>query len=167
LVEVVLTGLGGALVRESRASAVGHGLAIGAAIPDRPVVVETDRTRVRQILGNLLSNAIKYTSRGSITLAVGRMSGADADDAHGWAYVSVADTGRGIPEEKRQSIFEEFIRLDEDETTGAGLGLAISQRLTEALGGRITVDSEVGRGSTFTLMLPAPTAAPAEAATLS
>ena len=68
--------------------------------------------------------------------------------------VDVSDTGPGIPEGQRHLLFREFSRLDPEATHGAGLGLAISHRIAAALGGKITVDSDVGRGSTFTLWLP-------------
>jgi signal transduction histidine kinase len=69
-------------------------------------------------------------------------------------HFDVIDTGLGIPADKRDIIFEEFSRLGANDAAGAGLGLAISKRLAEALGGQINVESEVGRGSTFTLRLP-------------
>ena len=68
--------------------------------------------------------------------------------------MSVTDTGPGIPEQKRDLIFEEFTRLDPEAQSGAGVGLAISRRIARVMGGDLTVESEVGRGSTFTLWLP-------------
>ncbi|HKN65249.1 MAG TPA: ATP-binding protein [Gemmatimonadaceae bacterium] len=136
---------------EYRAAAISHRLTLSVDVPvDDPVVVETDRARVRQIVSNLLSNAIKYTPNGSIVLRVKQR-----EDAGGcWAAIEVADTGIGITTEERQLLFEEFVRLGVSDVPGAGLGLAISQRLASTLGGRITVESEVGHGSTFTLWLP-------------
>ena len=119
-----------------------------------PLLVETDRARVRQIVGNLLSNAIKYTTDGSVVLRARRPPPEHPVETGDWAVIEVRDTGRGIPAGKRAAIFEEFTRVSAGETAGAGLGLAISQRLAQALGGRITVESEVGHGSTFTLWLP-------------
>ena len=150
------------LVEDYRASAAARGLSIEADTPDGPVFAKTDRTRVRQVLGNLVSNAIKYTAHGSVSLRVRRAPANPTGDGGDWACIDVTDTGSGIPAEKREAIFEEFTRLAANETAGAGLGLAISQRLTEALGGKILVESEVGRGSTFTLLLPAPGASRAE-----
>ena len=73
----------------------------------------------------------------------------------GWVTVSVHDTGPGIPEDQRRSLFREFTRLESgSQKAGAGIGLAISKRIAHALGGDITLESEVGRGSTFTLWLP-------------
>ena len=141
---------------EYRAAAEASGLSLEVAAG--PLTIETDAARVRQIIGNLLSNAIKYTARGSIVLRVGQRAGDHSGDPCGggdeWAVIDVNDTGRGIPADKRDVIFEEFTRLGALAKPGVGLGLAISQRLAHALGGRITVASEVGVGSTFTLWLP-------------
>jgi signal transduction histidine kinase len=140
---------------EYRATAEASGLSLAVDVESGPLpVVETDRARVRQIVSNLLSNAIKYTAHGSVTLRARRQPPDHTTATEGWAAIDVADTGRGIPAEKRDAIFEEFVRLDANDTVGTGLGLAISQRLAQALGGQITVHSEVGRGSAFTLLLP-------------
>jgi signal transduction histidine kinase len=118
-------------------------------------VIESDATRVRQILGNLFSNAVKYTDEGEVRAFVELRSG---DGAHGkageWIAAAVVDTGPGIPAEKHRLLFQEFTRLDPGEKKGAGVGLAISQRIAHALGGEITAESEAGAGSTFTLWLP-------------
>jgi signal transduction histidine kinase len=119
--------------------------------PDRGrALAAADPVRVAQILRILLDNALKHTpSGGRVEVAV------RATDGHG--VVEVADTGAGIAAEKQDYIFEEFSRLgsgDAGGAGGAGLGLAISNLLAQRLGGRISVESEVGRGSTFTLWLP-------------
>jgi signal transduction histidine kinase len=75
-------------------------------------------------------------------------------DDGAWALIELADSGSGIPSDKKDYIFEEFSRLGDGDTPGAGLGLAISKLLAQALGGHITVESEFGHGSTFTLWLP-------------
>jgi signal transduction histidine kinase len=118
-------------------------------------MVETDGGRVRQIVGNLLSNAIKYTRTGAITVRVRRYPAVVIRKTRPWIDIEVTDTGDGIPADKHEQIFEEFSRLDSSGRPGAGLGLAISKRLAEALGGQILVSSEVGCGSTFTLRVPA------------
>jgi signal transduction histidine kinase len=151
---VDLAGLVRASGDEYRAAAEARGLSLTVDVGADPPAVETDPARVRQIVGNLISNAIKYTARGSVTLRAWRQLPERAGEAEGWAVVEVRDTGPGIPVEKRDAIFEEFIRIGTDETSGAGLGLAISQRLAQALGGRMTVESEVGHGSAFSLWLP-------------
>ena len=152
---VDLAGLARTLGEEYHAAAHGRGLSllVEAEDDDGPTV-ESDRARVRQIVANLLSNAIKYTPQGSITVRARRRAGrSDGDDCDG-AVVEVSDTGAGIAVEKQDYIFEEFSRLGTGDATGAGLGLAISNLLAQRLGGRILVQSEVGRGSTFTLWLP-------------
>ena len=118
---------------------------------DGALIAYGNRARVEQIVLNLLSNAIKYTAPGG---RVGLSSGTHA----GRVEIRVSDTGHGIPREKLDSIFEPFTRLEMDltrTTEGTGLGLAISRHLARAMMGDLTVRSEVGRGSIFTLTLPA------------
>jgi signal transduction histidine kinase len=122
-------------------------------------VVETDPARVRQILGNLLSNAIKYTPRGgSVALAASVRSGSDAPGKGDWLSIDVTDTGRGIAPAERELIFEEFYRIEgsAQQARGLGVGLAISREIARLLGGDLTVRSEEGKGSTFTLWLQLP-----------
>jgi signal transduction histidine kinase len=112
-------------------------------------VVEGDERRIRQVIFNLLSNAVKFTPPGG---AVG-VSAAPVD---GNVRVSVADTGPGIAADDQQRIFEEFQQTDLGaQREGTGLGLALSKKLIELHGGRIWVDSELGKGSTFVFTLPA------------
>jgi signal transduction histidine kinase len=141
------------LAEEYQARAEAEGLQLSVSADGNFPLIHTSRMRVRQIASNLLSNAIKYTDAGEVNLTVRRpsMDGAEGED---WALIEVADTGRGIPPDKLDFIFQEFGRVADNETPGAGLGLAISRLLAQALGGRITVSSQVGRGSTFTLWLP-------------
>ncbi len=103
-----------------------------------------------RIVANLLGNATKYTSNGGVTLAASR-------EPDGTALMCVSDTGMGIAPVQLEHIFEEFVQLhnsERDRSKGHGLGLAICRRLVEALGGRITVDSQPGHGSRFTVRLP-------------
>jgi signal transduction histidine kinase len=110
---------------------------------DRPVLI-TDGDRVLQIITNLLSNAFRWTPDGGrIDLGLAQENGA--------VTVSVTDTGPGITPEERERIFRPFWSRD---GRGTGLGLAIASELAQALGGRIDLDTEVGRGSTFELLLP-------------
>jgi signal transduction histidine kinase len=141
------------LREEYHAVAQRRGLSLQIDIqPDAPVI-ETDPARVRQIASNLVSNAIKYTEHGSVTVAARRArTGPDGQPGE-WALLEIIDTGPGIPPQQYDAIFEEFHRLGGSEP-GAGLGLAISKLLAQALGGHISVASEPGRGSTFTLWLP-------------
>ncbi len=118
-----------------------------------PPFVRGDPQRLRQILLNLVGNAIKFTEQGAVTLRVepGVLKNAPA------LCWTVEDTGIGIPEEKLPHIFDAFTQVDSSLTRryeGIGLGLSISKRLAELMGGRIDVESTVGEGSTFRLVLP-------------
>lgn len=144
-----------------QARAAAEGLELTTNLPDSLPTNITDAARVRQILGNLLSNAVKFTERGGITITaelsdVGPEGEEEAKAPPGrWIAISVIDTGPGIPAEKMHLLFHEFGRLSQSEDAeGSGIGLSISQKIAHALGGRITVKSEVGKGSTFTLWLP-------------
>ena len=115
--------------------------------------LHADQMRLRQALLNLLSNANKFTERGTITVdaSQGQKNGRD------WVTIAVADTGIGMTPEQMGKLFREFSQADASTTRkygGTGLGLAISKRFCQMMGGDITVDSEVGRGSTFTIRLP-------------
>lgn len=114
-----------------------------------------DLTKVRHILLNLLSNAAKFTEQGTVTLEVRRDSATGVDPD--WVTFCVADTGIGMAPEQMQHIFEAFMQGDASTTRkygGTGLGLAISHRFCQMLGGTLTVTSQAGQGSTFTLRLP-------------
>jgi signal transduction histidine kinase len=140
-------------------------LSLSMAIPASLPRLRTDPSHLRQILVNLLGNAVKYTTEGGIVVR-GRVSNSTDDTiAPGlspdgiWVALSVADTGIGIAEEDRERIFDEFEQVNagprgDSVRRGTGLGLSISRRLARLLGGEITVESELGRGSTFTVWLP-------------
>jgi signal transduction histidine kinase/CheY-like chemotaxis protein len=118
-------------------------------MPEDLPIIWADSNRVRQVLLNLVSNATKFTERGKITLKVDY----DAE----WITISVTDTGIGIPQDKLESIFEEFTQVDGSSTRsvgGTGLGLPITRHFVEMHGGTITAQSELGVGSTFTIKLP-------------
>jgi signal transduction histidine kinase len=119
---------------------------------NRVPIIHTDDDRVRQILGNLLSNAIKYTGPGG-RLCV-RTDVRASELSPSCVVLEVEDTGIGIPQDKMHMLFEEFERIDPSVKPGIGLGLAISRRVARALGGDVTVTSNRGVGSTFTLWLP-------------
>jgi signal transduction histidine kinase len=139
---------------EYRGAADAAGLPLTVAVADDLPLIETDGVRVQQIVGNLLSNAIKYTRSGAINVRARKYPSKLIRSAPASIDIDVIDTGIGIPLDRQDQIFEEFSRLGTSDRPGAGLGLAISKRLAEALGGQILVTSEVGRGSTFTLRIP-------------
>jgi signal transduction histidine kinase/DNA-binding response OmpR family regulator len=117
--------------------------------PDLPDTFIGDPVRLRQVVVNLVGNALKFTERGEVTLDVALEEKRDNDVLLRW---SVADTGIGIARDKQQSVFETFTQADGSITRkfgGTGLGLAISTRLVKLMGGRIWLDSELGKGSTF------------------
>jgi len=131
-----------------------EGLALTTSVdPGLPDALYGDRERLLQILLNLVTNAIKFTEEGGIHV---RMVLPDGVQSSHWA-IDVADTGPGIPEEDREAIFVPFRRLDESMTRrhrGVGLGLSIVKQLVEIMEGTISVSSELGQGSTFTVLLP-------------
>jgi CheY-like chemotaxis protein len=116
--------------------------------------MHTDVTKVRQALFNLLSNASKFTEHGTIGLTATRQRQADGD----WISLAVSDTGIGMTREQLGRLFQPFMQADASTTRkfgGTGLGLALSRRFCEMLGGSLTVESQYGSGSTFTIRLPA------------
>jgi signal transduction histidine kinase len=153
-------------------------ITVGASLPR----VRTDPTHLRQILINLIGNAVKYTPTGTISVRARLLgvpassnfrqsAGSIADDAGAkavlaraprsgtWIALQVVDTGVGIAAADLERIFDEFEQVNagprgDSMQRGTGLGLAISRRLARLLGGEISVESEVGRGSTFTVWLP-------------
>jgi signal transduction histidine kinase/DNA-binding response OmpR family regulator/CHASE3 domain sensor protein len=119
---------------------------------EAPVLIETDKMRLEQILKNLLSNALKFTARGSVTLKVAAVT-----EHPDQVRFSVKDTGIGIPADKQQIIFEAFQQADGSTRRkygGTGLGLSISRELAKLLGGEIRLDSEPGSGSEFIVTIP-------------
>ncbi len=150
------------LERTFRPVAAHRGLGLSFALePDCPVSLVTDPLRLEQILRNLLSNALKFTERGEVSLRAGLRG-------EGQVALEVRDTGIGISPEQQELIFEAFRQADgstQRKYGGSGLGLTISRELARRLGGEITVDSEPGKGSTFTLLLPLSPPAAVEAPT--
>jgi signal transduction histidine kinase/HAMP domain-containing protein/CheY-like chemotaxis protein len=124
--------------------------------PGAPADMFTDRQRLRQVLGNLVSNAVKFTSEGSVVLRAG-LAARQAPDGGAVLEFSVTDTGIGIAPENLQTIFGAFQQGDGTLSRrygGTGLGLSIAREVGALLGGDITADSDLGRGSTFTLYVP-------------
>ncbi|WP_461247414.1 ATP-binding protein [Treponema sp. R6D11] len=124
---------------------------IDAKIPNSLI---GDEVRMRQILLNLLSNAVKYSEKGHIGMS---LTVDKRDDNHVWLKISVTDTGKGIKPQDKEKLFGEFVQVDTKRNRsieGTGLGLAITKRLCLYMGGDITVESEYGKGSTFTAIIP-------------
>lgn len=122
-----------------------------SAVSSIPEEIQTDPGRVRQILTNLMGNAIKFTETGSVTVQIGVVEGSPMQ-----MEISVIDTGIGMSEQQANAVFEAFVQADSSITRrfgGTGLGLSISQKFAHALGGDIKVSSQLGVGTTFTLVL--------------
>ncbi|MCW8130069.1 MAG: response regulator [Planctomycetota bacterium] len=139
----------------TRVRAREKGLAINTEIEDEvPQSMLGDPTRLRQILINLISNAIKFTHQGEVRVKIAR----DKTTEPCALVFSVEDTGIGIPADKQASLFQKFMQVDSSTTRkygGTGLGLAICRQLVELMGGRIWLESELGKGSTFRFRITA------------
>jgi len=125
-------------------------LAVTSHVSPKVGPIRSDRQKIKQIVLNLLSNALKFTPKGSVMIRVER---GDADKT---VAIAVADTGIGINLADREKIFEDFRQVDSTVARpygGTGLGLSICRRLARMLGGRIDLESELGRGSVFTLVV--------------
>ncbi|NTU60492.1 MAG: PAS domain-containing protein, partial [Deltaproteobacteria bacterium] len=135
------------------------GLELTSHVPfSVPTAVVGDPARLRQVLTNLLGNAVKFTDRGEVHVAV-RLAGPPGGDPEGAVPLrfSVRDTGPGIPREKLDQLFQSFQQVDASSTRrheGTGLGLFISRRIVEQMGGSVEVESEVGVGTTFSFTVP-------------
>jgi signal transduction histidine kinase len=137
------------VVEELRPQAAQKGLALSSSPPGAASRLETDARLLRLVLLNLVQNGIKFTDAGSVTVKV--------EEADGVHRLAVSDTGRGVAKEDQGRIFEPFEQLEtiaQKHTPGIGLGLTLVREMVSALGGRNTVDSEPGRGSTFVVTLP-------------
>lgn len=140
--------------RSHEIGAKARGNAIACSIVLAKPRVKLDRNRLRQILLNLVGNAVKFTESGAITVAV---SESYDQDGRRRIEIKVSDTGVGISEGNLRRIFDDFVTLDSSYQRGAegyGLGLAICRRIAAAMDGTITVESELGKGSTFTVSIP-------------
>jgi signal transduction histidine kinase len=124
-------------------------LSLEVRLPDPPVSIESDNSKLRQILANLLSNAVKFTERGGVTIA--------AEGSDGVVMLEVRDTGIGIAREHLERIFDPFWQVEQKPTRragGTGLGLAVTRRLARLLGGDVEVESVDGQGSVFRVRVP-------------
>lgn len=149
-VDVDLVSIVRECVVEASEPARAAGLTLQTAADDgRPVVMRCDPKRVKQVVNNLLSNAVKYTRTGGVIEV-------SVEDRGGGADIAIRDSGIGLSAEQLDRIFFPFERLGAEKTAtpGTGIGLALSKRLAELMGGTIRVESVVGAGSTFTVSLP-------------
>jgi PAS domain S-box-containing protein len=138
-----------------RPQADAKGLSLAVLAPERPTVLRTDRRALYQIVLNLVANAIKFTERGGVRLTLVSGTAPDVPTTE----IRVEDTGIGIPFSEQGKLFGAFSRVDNarsDAPQGSGLGLHLSQKLAELLGGEIVFQSEAGKGSCFSLILPGP-----------
>ena len=127
-----------------------------------PNALYGDEVRVRQVLLNLLSNAVKYTDKGFVSLSIDMLYPDDDDDVRSQTdsvilKIEVTDSGKGIKSEDVNKLFKDFVQVDKEKNKGVegtGLGLAIIKSILKAMGGKVTVASEYGKGSTFTVTLP-------------
>jgi signal transduction histidine kinase len=133
-------------VKELRPQVEAKGLKLTVDAPVELPWVSVDRLQIERVLSNLVINALRHTKTGEIRIS------AEQRDNH--VAVSVSDTGSGIPNEYLPHIFDKFVQVPDAPTGGAGLGLTISKSIVEAHGGQISVQSQVGRGTTFTFTLP-------------
>ncbi len=137
-------------------AASNKGLRLHFSISDLlPRQIVADGSHLQQILAHLLNNAIKFTEKGEVYISLSREEGKLADRA--FLRIDVKDTGIGIDPDNQKKIFELFTQLDDSDRRlyeGTGLGLSLTKRITELLGGTITLQSAPGNGSTFTLLLP-------------
>jgi len=151
---IVLAALVDDVVGEAALLAAKNSNKLVVECPSDIGTIRSDPMRLRQIMLNLLSNACKFTDHGSVSLAVDRHREGDDD----WISIRVTDTGIGMTDEQLGKLFQEFSQADSSTTRkygGTGLGLAISDRLCRMMGGAIAVKSEPGRGTTFSVRLPA------------
>jgi PAS domain S-box-containing protein len=133
-------------VKELRPQVEAKGLELKLDVPVELPRVSVDQLQIERVIANLLSNALRHTKQGEIKIS------AEQRDSH--VAVSVSDTGSGIPTEYLPHIFDKFVQVPDAPTGGAGLGLTISKSIIEAHGGNISVQSQTGRGTTFTFTLP-------------
>ncbi len=149
-----LEGVVGEIAAGSQTCVVANGNRFVVECSDPDAVVEVDRAKVRQAVTNLVTNAGKFTRNGTVALR------ASVDD--GWISISVRDTGVGISPENLRNLFQNFAEAEGATSSkygGTGLGLPICQKICRLMGGDVTVESELGRGSCFTICIPARSAA--------
>ena len=136
-----------------QAEEAGISLVVAPVLPDF-LAVKGDATRLAQALDEILQNALIFTPEGGqVTVEVGALE----EGGQHWVLIAVRDTGPGISPEEQEQVFDRFFRgrlAESGHTAGTGLGLSIAWEIVRAHGGRVTVESEVGAGSTFTMWFP-------------
>jgi two-component system, sensor histidine kinase and response regulator len=155
---VDLTTLASEVVEELAAIAIDKGLVLElGTFPDKPLLVKGDRLELHRVMTNLVGNAVKFTDRGRVTVdLLMTQGGGDARNPKRSLPIvnlAVRDTGAGIPAEEHAMLFESFV-TGKHKRSGSGLGLHLTRRIVEAHNGEIKVNSTVGEGSTFTVVLP-------------
>ena len=151
VLEPLLEGVISVVEPVAEAKGVRLDLVVARTLPQ----IVSDARHVRQILMNLMTNAIKFTERGSVTIVAKQVTGPTGDAVS----IAIEDTGIGIARADLTRIFDEFEQVrpggrGDSIARGTGLGLAVSRKLARLLGGEVTVDSQIGHGSRFTLVLP-------------
>ena len=157
-------------LKSAYAAPINKELVFNWEYPAEPLLIKTDSTKLKQILQNLIDNALKFTDKGSITVSaqirqqsegnrqqLSALTPSASSLSPRWVEFAVADTGAGIPKEALPIIFDKFRQVDSSETRsfgGVGMGLYIVKKFTELLGGQVEVESEAGKGSTFTVRIP-------------
>jgi signal transduction histidine kinase len=138
------------VAREVQPEAEANGLQIIVEIPEEPIFVVADPTRIDQVATNLLTNAVRHTRSGKIRLKLYPYAIQSRE-----LRFEVSDSGEGIPEDRIDSLFEPYVRIGDITATGTGLGLSIVRSVLNFLDGKVSVKSELGRGTTFTVTVPA------------
>ena len=135
-----------AATKELRPQVEAKGLKLTVDAPAQLPSISVDRLQVERVLSNLVVNALQHTKSGEINIS--------AEERDNCLAISVHDTGSGIPSEYLPRIFDKFVQVPDGPTGGAGLGLTISKSIVEGHGGQISVQSQIGDGTTFTFTLP-------------
>lgn len=130
-----------------------NGVLVNAEVPEKHFFVELDRKRILQLVMNLASNAVKFTEKGNVTLGYEYLAGGNSFGNKSYLKIYVRDTGIGISEENQQKLFKRFEKFDTF-AQGTGLGLSIVKSIALLMGGEVGVDSKLGEGSTFWVVIP-------------
>jgi CheY-like chemotaxis protein/anti-sigma regulatory factor (Ser/Thr protein kinase) len=138
------------VARDVRPEAEANGLRIVVEVPPEPIFAVADPARIDQVVTNLLTNAVRHTRQGEVRLKLHPF-----DTEHQYLRFEVADNGDGIPEERIPSLFEPYTRIGDINAVGTGLGLSIVRSVLHFLDGKVSVESELGKGTTFSVAIPA------------